>query len=70
MQLDEIRLEELYNKIRNKQYELIKEIYKASEDGLPESEIEHLKSLQLQCAAEVRLLKYIKNEMKGDFVIC
>ena len=70
MQLDEIKLEELYNKIRSKQNELLKEIHKALEDGLAESEIEHLKSLQLQCAAEVRLLKYLKNDMKGDFVIC
>ncbi|MBO5389527.1 MAG: hypothetical protein J6A59_15640 [Lachnospiraceae bacterium] len=63
------RFDKVEKEIRDKNDELIKEINNALTNK-DELAYNYLKSLQLQCAAEIRLINYIKNGCKGDFIIC
>lgn len=63
------KMNKLKEEISNKNNELIKEINQALSND-DNATYEHLKQLQLQCAAELRLIKHIENEFKDDFIIC
>lgn len=67
--MDNKKLKELKEKIENKEKELLNEI-NHSLANRDESAYNHLKQLQLQCRAELRLIKYIEDGLEGDFMIC
>lgn len=66
---DAIKLADLERKITEKADLLNKCIVKAI-DSRDNTECERLKGLKAQCDAELRLIKYIKNGMSGEFHIC
>jgi len=66
---DADKLEELKKRIEEKEQELFNEINNALGNRDEES-YRYLKELQLQCTAELRLIKHIENGLDGDFVIC
>jgi len=66
---DADKLEELKNRISEREKELFDEINNAL-GNKDEEQYRYLKQLQLQCTAELRLIKYIENCFKGDFMIC
>ena len=70
MQIDEIKFNELYTRVKNKHNQLLDSINKAIIDGQDDNTIDYLKFLQSQCAAELRVLNYIKDGMTGDFLVC
>ena len=66
---DAKKLDELRCKIEEKEELLFKQISKALADG-DDTMYNHLKQMQLQCKAELRLIAYIENGMEGEFFIC
>lgn len=66
---DAKKLDELRCKIEEKEELLFKQISKALADG-DDTMYNHLKQMQLQCKAELRLIEHIKNGMIGEFFIC
>lgn len=70
MQIDEIKFNELYTRVKNKNNQLLDSINKAIMDEQDNDTIDYLKFLQSQCAAELRVLNYIKDGMTGDFLVC
>lgn len=68
-QYDSNKLQALKAEIMQKNDELKGDINYALAFGNRE-EYNELKQLQLQCEAEIRLIDYIENELRGDFTIC
>lgn len=66
---DKEKMEDLKKKIEEKLEELNKEINKALGSNDRET-YNHLKQLQLQCTAELRLIKHIEDGFKEVFLIC
>lgn len=62
-------LAELRNKIEERHKVICDDIAKALGNGNKDS-YNHLKTLQLQCEAQIRLIKYITGELKGSYFIC
>ena len=63
------QLNDLKKDIEERQDEILKEIAHALGTGNNDM-YNHLKQLQLQCAAELRLIKHIESGMKDEFLIC
>lgn len=66
---DEEKMSELKQRIIDKRNELLKEINQSLANGYS-SEYNYLKSLELQCSAELRLINHIENGMNDTFIIC
>lgn len=66
---DAVKLNKLKKNIEEKQDELFKEIAVALGNNDTDT-YNHLKQLQLQCAAELRLIKHIESCMTDEFLIC
>lgn len=62
-------LTELRNKIENRNKIICDNIAKALGNGDTES-YNNLKQLQMQCEAQIRLIKYITGESKDNYFIC
>ena len=63
------KLNKIKEDIEAKEQELFNEINNAL--GSKDYEAyNHLKQLQLQCTAELRLIKHIEDDMQGEFMIC
>lgn len=69
MEIDKEKFDKLYEEIKSKHNELVREINEALLSGLSDSMIQPLKEKKLQCAAELRLMRHIINGMDGDFLI-
>lgn len=69
VQYDSAKLGSLKEDIKKKDEELLKEICNATANNNIE-QYNYLKQLQLQCAAELRLIKHIEDEFKDEFFIC
>lgn len=64
------QLNELEEQIRNKENELLKEIQTALLND-KQDVYEHLKGLQLQCRAQIRLINHIKTGLTDEkYIIC
>lgn len=64
------QLNELEDRIIDKETELLNEIQVALNNNNLSS-YNHLKTLQLQCRAQLRLINYIKSDMQDDnYIIC
>lgn len=64
------QLNELEGRIIDKETELLNEIQVALNNNNLSS-YNHLKTLQLQCRAQLRLINYIKSGMQDDnYIIC
>lgn len=64
------QLNELEEQIRNKENELLNEIQTALLNDKQDA-YEHLKGLQLQCRAQIRLINHIKNGLSDkNYIIC
>lgn len=68
-QYDVAKMEELQVEIQEKENQLFKEISDALARGDNITYL-HLKQMQIQCSAELRLIKHIKDGFKDNFVIC
>lgn len=66
---DEEKMSKLKQHIIDKRNELLKEINQSLANNHT-SEYNYLKSLELQCSAELRLISHIENGMNGTFLIC
>ena len=66
---DEEKMSKLKERIIKKRDELLVEINQSLANGYT-SEYDYLKSLELQCSAELRLINHIENGMNDDFIIC
>lgn len=69
VQYDSAKLGSLKEDIKKKDEELLKEICNATANNNIE-QYNYLKQLQLQCAAELRLIKHIEDGFKDEFFIC
>lgn len=64
------KMEEIKKKIEEKRDELLNEINQALGNN-DNSAYQHLKSMQLQCDAELRIINHIENNFENnDFIIC
>ena len=66
---DEEKMAKLKQRIIDKRNELLKEINQSLANGYS-SEYNYLKSLELQCSSELRLISHIENGMNDTFIIC
>ena len=63
------KLNDLKRAIKERETELFSEINVALGNNDTEA-YTHLKQEQLQCTAELRLIRYLENGLEGDFTIC
>ena len=63
------KLNQLKSKIEEKEDRILAQISEALKND-DESTFNHLKQLQLQCTAQLRLIKYIEKGLDGEYTIC